>query len=269
MKTKQIKGIKYLLFEESDLKEKLSMCEKDCNIVLDYQIKFPQLTITDNEGFCVDGELLCGELGVKDNFNNWLLRDTKGKEGKLIKYRCIENVDFVSILEKSKKPKGGRPTNKITLTLECAKKIAMRQNNERGDLVCDYFILMEKTLKNYEKWIEVRNPEKSETNVLKSELKKWASKNFMDFDSKGIYAREFNLLNKSLTGLVAMEIQSYLKCKDKNTREHLNSEVNKCLYELEKLDIMLLQCNKSFEERKTMIETVCNNQYLHVKEMFK
>ena len=33
---------------------------------------------------------------------------------------------------------------KILLTIECAKKIAIRQNNVMGDLVCSYFILMER-----------------------------------------------------------------------------------------------------------------------------
>ena len=52
------------------------------------------------------------------------------------------------------------------MTLECAKKIAMRQNNEMGDLVCDYFILMEKALRNFESWSVTRGVEKEGWNTL-------------------------------------------------------------------------------------------------------
>lgn len=203
MKIKQIKGIKYKQFEEEELREKLGMSEDNIKIVLDYQVKFPQLTICNEDGFCIDGELLCKELGVKDDYNNWLLRTTKGKEGKLIKYRCIENTDFKTdwifpnankysfsnedmVNMSSQKRSSYGIKNKITLTLKCAKKIAMRQNNNQGDLVCDYFILVESTLKDYEEWEKVRFPEKQNANLLKRELKKWASKNFMDFNDKNL-----------------------------------------------------------------------------------
>ena len=47
----------------------------------------------------------------------------------------------------------------------------MRQNNEMGDLVCDYFILMEETLRNYEDWTKIREPEKEGYKELCSYLK--------------------------------------------------------------------------------------------------
>lgn len=190
MKIVQINKVKVRIFEEQELKEKLSMSEKDIELVTTYQRTFPEL-LQDENGFCVDGETLCKELDVKSNFNDWLLRTTKGKEGKLIKYRCIENTDFVCISEKSETQrkdgqKGASAKNIIKLTLECAKKIAMRQNNDKGDIVCSYFILMEKTLRSYEKWCEVREPEKQNANKLKSELKKWGLKNFANCDENGL-----------------------------------------------------------------------------------
>lgn len=275
MKIKQIKGIKYKQFEEEELREKLGMSEDNIKIVLDYQVKFPQLTICDEDDFCIDGELLCKELGVSSNFNDWLLRSTKGKEGKLIKYRCVENTDFECISEKSETQrkngqKGMTIKNKITLTLKCAKKIAMRQNNNQGDLVCDYFILVESTLKDYEEWEKVRFPEKQNANLLKSELKKWASKNFMDFNDRGVYSREFNMLNKNLcNGKNALDLKLYIGYADKNTRDHLTQETNSAMDYIQKFDIGLIQNNIDFDTRDKMIKVICDTQYKNIGELFK
>ncbi len=65
----------------------------------------------------------------------------------------------------------GTPKKIITLTLNCAKKIAMRQNNKQGDLVCDYFILMEKALRNMGDWLLVTEPEKEGYKELCKQLK--------------------------------------------------------------------------------------------------
>lgn len=287
MKIKQIKGIKYKQFEEEELREKLGMSEDNIKIVLDYQVKFPQLTICNEDGFCIDGELLCKELGVKDDYNNWLLRTTKGKEGKLIKYRCIENTDFKTdwifpnankysfsnedmVNMSSQKRSSYGIKNKITLTLKCAKKIAMRQNNNQGDLVCDYFILVESTLKDYEEWEKVRFPEKQNANLLKRELKKWASKNFMDFNDRGVYSREFNMLNKNLcNGKNALDLKLYIGYADKNTRDHLTQETNSAMDYIQKFDIGLIQNNMDFDTRDKMIKVICDTQYKNIGELFK
>jgi phage anti-repressor protein len=268
MKTVQINKVKVKIFEENELKEKLNMSNKDIELVTTYQKTFPEL-LQDESGFCINGETLCNQLGVKDDFTSWLLADRKTVKGKLIKYRCVENTDFTINRETSEKPKGGRPKTDIKLTLECAKKIAMRQNNEQGDLVCGYFILMEKALRDYEKWISVREPERKNANKLKSELKKWSLKNFANCDENGIYAREFNMINQALTNKTALEIKTYLGYKDKQTREHLTTEVNKVIDFLQEFDINLLTCNMNFEMRNQMIRQICETNYSHIKECFK
>lgn len=273
MKTIQRNKIKYKIFEEEELREKLGMNQKDIGLVLEYQKIFPEL-LQNECGFCIDGEQLCLELKVKSNFNDWLLRKTKGKEGKLIKYRCVENTDFICLSEKSETQrkdgqKGKFIKNKIMLTLECAKKIAMRQNNERGDLVCNYFILMENILRNYESWILTRNPQKENANKLKSELKKWAIKNHMDADYNGLYAREFNMINQNLVGKTALEIKTFLGYKDKQTREHLTQEINSAIDFIQTFDINLIKCNQSFEVRNNMIQQICNDTYANLKEILK
>ena len=269
MKVIQRNKIKFKVFTEEELKEKLGMREEDIKVVLEYQDKFPEL-LQNKEGFCIDGEKLCGQLEVKSNFNDWLLRKSKGKEGKLIKYRCIENTDFKCISEKSETQrkdgqKGISVKNKIMLTLECAKMIAMRQNNNQGDLVCKYFIIIEKALRNYEEWDKVRNPQRENANKLKSELKSWAIRNHFDADYNGLYSREFNLLNVCLTGLTALEIKSYIGFTDKQTREHLEIEINKALDFIQTFDINLIKLNKSFEDRSEMIKQICDITYPNLK----
>lgn len=278
MKTVQINKIKVKEFEESDLREKLKMNDKDIEIILKYQRIFPELLQDDVGGFVIDGENLCKQLGIKDDFNNWLSRTTKGKEGKLIKYRCVENEDYINVwnfpnvkftqeeIEKMNPQQRSRHgiKNRITLTLECAKKIAMRQNNLMGDLVCDYFITMEKTLRNYEDWVSIREPEKQNANLMKSKIKEWCVRNGYDNSDNSFYPREFNMLNMNLTGLTAQEIRINLGCKDISTREHLDAEINSGLDYLQKLNISLLDANMSFTDRSNIIKITCNNQYKHL-----
>ena len=102
---------------------------------------------------------------------------------------------------------------------------------------------MEKALRNYEEWDKVRNPQRENANKLKSELKSWAIKNHMEADYNGLYSREFNLLNVCLTGLTALEIKSYIGYKDKQTREHLETEINKALDFI----FLICSCTKSLE----------------------
>lgn len=277
MKTVQINKVKVRIFEETELKEKLGMCEKEIQLVTTYQRTFPEL-LQDEEGFCISGETLCNQLGVGTNFNNWLLLQSKSKEGKLIKYKCVENVDYINDwnfdnvkftreeVENMNPQQRSRQgiKNVIKLTLECAKKIAMRQNNEQGDIVCDYFILMEKTLRNYEKWVEIRIPERKNANVMRSKIKEWCIKNGYDAN-EGSCAREFNMINIAVTGNTALGIRLKLGYSDKQTREHLETKKNAIIDKMQEINITLLELNMSFEERTKFIEDKCNKEYNDLK----
>lgn len=94
MKVKQINKVKVKIFEEDDLLNKLGMTKEECNLVLSYQTTFPEL-LQDSNGFVIDGEILCKELDIKDDFTSWLLADRKKVTGKLIKYKCVENIDYI------------------------------------------------------------------------------------------------------------------------------------------------------------------------------
>lgn len=165
------------------------------------------------------------------------------------------------------------PTNGITiqnylLTTDMAKELCMISKSEIGSTIRKYFILIEKTLRKYEDWNLTREPEKINANKLKSSLKSWAIKNFANPDEKGVYAREFNLINKSLVGKTALEIKLYLDYKDKQTREHLSQQLNKAIDDIQIFDINLLSCGIDFEDRKRMIENLCEINYKNIKEEF-
>jgi phage anti-repressor protein len=272
--TRTINGIKYKgkLFEREDLIEKLGRTEDEWSLVEKYQKNFIQLLINDTKDFVIDGEQLCNELGVLSNFTDWLLRPNKGKEGKLIKYRCKEGEDYVINLasEKSeRKNHGGNNKKVITLTLECAKKIAMRQNNEYGDIVCDYFILMEKILKEYESWMQVREPEKSSYLIMDKAINEWGIRNEIPNLDRYLQKRECNLINMCLVGYKASDIQDILNCKDRITRDHFKKEYNLAITNLQEINTLLLDSDMLFSEREKYIQKLCNNRYSHIKEDFK
>jgi phage anti-repressor protein len=243
---------------KKEMKNNLGLAKEDIELVWEYQETFTQFWDNDCGGFCVNGEILCNELEVKDDFTSWLLADRKSVKGKLIKYRCVENTDFVVIREISENSKGGRPKTIIELTLECAKKIAIRQNNEKGDLVCNYFILMEKIVNNYEKWKIIREDEKKGYNILKQSLEEKAKR-----DGKRLsmtdYCEEANSINQALFGYTAWELKNWCG-KDTTIRDSFSIEENRCIDELQKADIMLMDMGFDFKTRKNKLKEMVENR---------
>lgn len=267
-------------FTKQFLKEVLQFNEKQIKITMEAQRKFPELlTEVNNEDFVIDGESLCSQLGVGSNFNVWLLGNNKTKEGKLIKYRCFENVDYINDYDlenvnftkeevknmNSQQRSRNGIKNVIKLTLDCAKKIAMRQNNENGDLVCDYFILMEKAVKGMQEHLLIREPEAKGYNDMKVYVNKWCELNGFDNSDDSLTKREANMLNIALMNRTALELRDYIGYKDIQTREHLTLEKNKALSELQLVNSSLLMANLDFSARKQIIEDTCDAKYPHLK----
>ena len=71
------------------------------------------------DGQAVSGRELHDFLGVREQYPQWFTR--------MVDYGFAENVDFISLPEKSVKPHGGRPQVDHALTLDMAKEIAMIQ----------------------------------------------------------------------------------------------------------------------------------------------
>nr|AAF43114.1 Orf238 [Lactococcus phage phi31.1]CAC04156.1 putative antirepressor [Lactococcus phage phi31] len=99
------------------------------------------ITITQNENNeqVVSGRELHQFLGVKTRYNDWF--------EDMVKYGFTENVDFIGFTEKRVKPQGGRPSVDHALKLDMAKEISMIQRNEKGKQARQYFIEVEKELK--------------------------------------------------------------------------------------------------------------------------
>lgn len=99
MKIIQRNKIKFKVFTEEELKEKLGMKEEDIKVVLEYQDKFPELLQDKGEGFCINGRKLHEQLveyvkinkdkKVKgDKFTQWIKR-------RIDKYNFKENEDYI------------------------------------------------------------------------------------------------------------------------------------------------------------------------------
>jgi len=266
MKIKQINKVKVNVFEEDELREKLGLKAEQIKLILDYQDKFPELLQDDIEGFIIDARKLYNQLKLQKDFSDWIKIQIKNLD--------LEEENSYTTLKGNCTTMQPKASIEYYLTLDSAKDICMtigssnrtnKETKEISKMVRNYFKLMEKTLRNYEKWITIRIPEKENAKLMKSKIADWCDKNGYDKTLEIFYTREFNLLNESLTGLKAQGIKNYLNYKDIQTREHLDSDINCSLDYLQKLNISLLDANMSFEERSKIIKITCDNQYSNLK----
>lgn len=65
---------------------------------------------------------------------------------RILKLNCKENQDFSEMKLKST---GGRPSTKITLTVDCFKRMCVMANNKKGEKVRSYYLVLEKLFKKY------------------------------------------------------------------------------------------------------------------------
>ena len=263
MKTRTINKIKVKVFEEYELLEKLGLSKEECDLILEYQDKFPELLQDDKSGFVISTKLLHNQLLVGRDYSTWI-------KSRMSKYNFNENIDYTivdSIHQNGgiKNTKGGdRKSKDYFVTLEVAKMLSLVENNDIGLVVRKYFMLMEKTLRNYESWNVTRGLEKDGWNDMKEQIKQWCIRKDYDYMLDIFYIREANSINESLTGLKACEIKAHLGYSDNITRDHLEEYINKAINELQKLNISLLMSDLDFEFRKNIIKTTCENKYPHL-----
>ena len=81
-------------------------------------IKLNEQTINHEMVQTVNARELHAFLGNGDMFANWI-------KNRIEKYGFVENQDFLSFLETTKKPSGGRPSREYYITLDMAKELAM------------------------------------------------------------------------------------------------------------------------------------------------
>jgi len=90
----------------------------------------------DNDRPTVSARDLHEFLEVNTPYTQWFDR--------MKEYGFTENVDYLSLSQKSEKPQGGRPQTNHQLTVEMAKELCMLQRNEKGKQARQYFIELEK-----------------------------------------------------------------------------------------------------------------------------
>ena len=103
-------------------------------------IKLNEQTINNELVQTVNARELHAFLGNGDMFANWI-------KNRIEKYGFVENQDFLSFLETTKKPSGGRPSREYYITLDMAKQLTMVENNDKGKQARRYFIECEKKLR--------------------------------------------------------------------------------------------------------------------------
>ena len=270
---KTINGVTYKgeKFEKSDIINKFNRTDEEWNLIDQYQNTFPQLLLENVEDFIIDARTLWSELGEpQGKFSDWIKRKVMGI------YK--ENNDFKVIRKLAKNSKGGRPEENYILTLETAKALALsvgttknssEEVRNKGRLVRDYFILIEKILKEYEDWTRERNPEKQGWKEMKMVVSEWCMRRNFDYLDKTFYIREANMLNMVLTGQKAIDLRMLKGVKGNQTRNNLDKEVNKALADLQNNNMMLLANDMDFEMRKQFLENYCNTKYKYIKDKFK
>lgn len=242
-------------FSKRFLNEVLGFTKEETELVMKAQKIFPEMITEDLQGFVIDGRTLWLQLQSKRKFADWM-------KNNISRYKYVENIDFFSFHKKVKRETGATTITEYKLTLNCAKKIAIRQNNDMGNLICDYFILMEKAVKGMQNHLIVREPEKAGYNEMKEYIAGWYARNYPGSKiNPYVFAKEADMLNIALMGQSAKNIKELLEFNDVNTREHLKIEINKALYELQILNSSLLIANMDFQQRKNIIEATCEAKY--------
>ncbi|WP_173715019.1 antA/AntB antirepressor family protein [Clostridium beijerinckii] len=248
-------------FTKPFLMNSLKFSEDEAKLIMKAKKQFPELMDNEGEGFCVDGRKLWGQLKEpQGEFSKWIKR-------KLLEKNYTENKDYIKVDNFVEVGNLQRPQTDYTLTLNCAKKVAMRENTTEGDLVCDYFILMEKAIRENINWNEVRFPQvdgyKRMCSIVNEEYKKTHD---VEKTPIYVYSNNADMLNKALFGHVSKKMKKVLEVEQEDSlRDNLQSKANKALAELQELNGNLILNNMEYATRKTFIETTCKMKFADLK----
>lgn len=246
--------------------------EKVIDIITTYNKVLPILT-EDGEGFCVDARDLHEQLvkGAKVKKDGTVVEGTrfdKWIKKRIDKYKFLENEDYISEVffdhakftqeevenMSSQKRSAYGISTEYKLSMDCAKQLAMIENNDNGAVARMYFIKVEKILKQAIEWEKVRKPEREMYKVMCEELKKYMNRNFNKNPEWYDYANEADALNKICLGASAKDIREYVEAQDVNTRDWLNIKYNTYLDKLQEMNIMYMRMNFDKTKRYDMIK---------------
>ena len=198
----------------------------------------------------------------------WIGFSNKGNAKKLLESKNLENNFFFEInkdyiIKKvfilKDKNLGGRPANKILLTIGCFKKYCLRAGTSKSSVIYDYYIKMEEIITKY---VENKHKEIIENNKKMLELKDNETNQILQLKDNEIEK------NKKLLELKDLKTKEILQLKDIETNEILelkNQEIenNKMLLED---TLMKLQIKESeINSLKTLkYEEIDKNKHIYV-----
>lgn len=258
MKKVKINGVSVKVFEKKDLK-KLQLNNEQVKLIMQYQKQFPEL-LQDVEGFVIDSRNLWTQLDEPyGQFNKWA-------DNKIIKKGFINDVDYISMDKIVQRENGGNKSKEYTLTVDCAKNVCMMENTEAGRIVREYFILIEKVMKDWIEWMGEREPQKEGYNLLSATLHSTYKLTHENNEPKThVYSIEANMLDKALFGRNSKQMKTYLGIEsDDALREHLGVEANKALRFLQDYDRELIMALDDYKERKRRIELTCKTRFAYL-----
>ncbi|MEG2289645.1 MAG: antA/AntB antirepressor family protein [Clostridium sp.] len=251
-------------FTKQFLSDVLALNDEEVKLVMECQRKFPELLLNSDDMKINSVKKLYSEMELnKAHWARWYSKNIINNEF------FKEDKDWEVVTLKATTEKGGQVGKDFSVSIEFAKHLTMQGKSLNSHKIRSYFILIEKSVKGIQEHIETRSPEKIGYNKMKKHIEDWCDRNGYDKNIETFYTREANLINKSLTGLSALEIKLHKGYKDRVTREHLEIPVNKAIIELQRLNSSLLMANLDFDTRKEIIEATCKNEYNYIKEMFK
>lgn len=159
------------IFSKKEL-SRLGCNEEETKLIMKYQKLLP---MPDND-FEMSARILHTHLKIGKDFSTWIV-------GRIKKYNFKENIDYkisyelpententsvpkfgdaqLSTLSPQKRSAMGVKTE-YYLSVNMCKELCTIENNDLGRLARQYFILMEKVLKENKEWLAIRDPEKLE-----------------------------------------------------------------------------------------------------------
>lgn len=170
-----------------------------------------KITFNENDEPEVEGRDLHKALGIDTPYRIWFPR--------MIEYGFTENVDFISFEQNCTKPKGGRPEQNHKLKFDMAKEIAMLQRNEKGKIVRQYFIQVEKDFNSPEK-VMARALKIAENQLRTLKLENTQQKQLIgELKPKADYTDNI-LKNKGLVTITAIAKDYGMSAKEFNAKLH-------------------------------------------------
>ena len=244
-------------FTEEELKQ-YGLSDEEISTIIEYQTLLPILQSDENDSK-VNARDLHKQLNSGRQFTDWI-------ENRIESYQLIKDVDYFTISRKYETVKNSglqpKETLDYSLTLDCAKQLAMVERTSIGALVRRYFIIIEKAFKNRTNWNtnrkntlinckELRGALITKREELLNGVPEWIT-------NGNLYSIEFSLLNTVILGMSATQ---YRKEHNISSNEQIRNYFSEDqLYDIERLErynaqLIISQEIYSYEERKQILQT--------------